>query len=240
MVMAFRGPLPRYFQASAAELRSERLGLPGVSSEPSDSLDRLSISEVDDIHLPVSLAEQVIAAASPQSGRVLDPFAGYGTTLRASENLGREAVGVELLPEHVAICQERAPQSTIIEGDSRGLYRLVEGPFDLCFTAPPFRTENLHPEDPLTGYELVGGDYDSYLDSLTQIAIQIEKLLQPGGYLIVNAANIRFTGHTTTLAWDLAQRIGEVIPFISESVIVWDEIPHDFTADYLLTFLKPA
>lgn len=235
-VVSYRGPLPRYFQASLRELHSDRLNLPGVSAESIGTADRLSVGEVEDIHFPVSLAEKIIAAASPAGGRVLDPFAGYGTTLLACENLGREAVGVELLPEHVAICRKRAPRSTVIEGDSRGLYRLVEGPFDLVFTAPPFRTKNHHPVDPLTGYELEAGDYESYLDSLTSIASQVAQLLRPGGYFIVNAANIRYKGVTTTLAWDLAARFGEVIPFVTETMIVWDEMPHDFSADYVLTF----
>src|SRR5699024_9323400 len=140
---------------SSEELSADRMGLPGVSAANVDSPDRLSLGEVDDIHIPLSIAESIIEAASPPGGRVLDPFAGYGTTLLACENLEREAVGVELLPEHVHISSMRAPNSRVIEGDARGLYRLVDGTFDLCFTAPPFRTKNNHPEDPLTGYELI-------------------------------------------------------------------------------------
>lgn len=200
----------------------------------------LTAAEVLDIHLPLSLAEAVVGAACPPAGRVLDPFAGYGTTLLACERLGRRAVGIELLPEHVRICQERAPESRIIEGDSRGLHQLVEGPFDLCFTAPPFRTANDHPDDPLTGYELIGGTYESYLTELAGIAAQIVELLRPGAYLVMSAANLRYRGHTTRLAWDLAAAINPVVPFVAETTIVWDSLPHDFTGDYLLTFQKPA
>lgn len=209
-----------------------------MSAEAGGGADQLSVEEVEDIHIPLSLAEAVVRAASPANGRVLDPFAGYGTTLVACERLGREGVGIELLPEHLRICRERAPSSVAIEGDARGVRHLVEGPFDLCFTAPPFRTKNKHPTDPLTGYELEGGDYASYLDSLTRIARQIESLLVPGGYLILNAANIRYQRQTTALAWDIAERFGRILPFIAETVVVWDEMPHDFTGDYLLTFQK--
>src|SRR5699024_304642 len=121
---------------------------------------------------------------------------------------------------------------------SRGLYRLVEAPFDLCFTAPPFLTRNDHPTNPLSGYELVGGDYSSYLASLADIAAQVRELLVPGGLLIMNVANIRYRDETTTLAWDVAEAIDKVLPFVAESAIVWDEIPHDFTGDYLLSFLR--
>ena len=221
-------------------MRSDRIGLPGVSASATPQPDQLSADEVLDIHIPLSIAENIITAATPLGGRVLDPFAGYGTTLLACENLGRDAVGVELLPEHVRISTARAPRSQVIEGDSRGLYRLVEGPFDLCFTAPPFLTRNEHPTDPLTGYELIGGDYASYIAALTRITSQVDALLSPGGFLILNVANIRFQGQTTRLAWDIAAAVDDVVPFISESVIVWDKLPHDFTGDYMLTFQKPA
>lgn len=237
--MSFRGPLPRYFHAAINDLRHERLHLPGVLRSTSFSADKLSLDEVEDIHLPLSVAEAVLEATTTTGARVLDPFAGYGTTLLACENLKREGVGVELLPEHVRIAKKRAPRSTLVEGDAHGLRHLVEGPFDLCFTAPPFRTKNSHPIDPLSGYERSGGDYESYLRALTGIVHQINTLLRPGGLLVVNSANIRFESQTTTLAWDIADAFDRVIPFISESVIIWDEIPHDFTSDYLLLFRKP-
>lgn len=182
----------------------------------------------------------VIEATAPPAGRVLDPFVGYGTTLAACETLGRVGTGVELLPEHVRISRERAPNSTLIEGDARGVRDLVTGPFDLCFTAPPFLTENDHPVDPLTGYELEGGDYDSYLDSIAAIAAQVRDLLHDGAYLVMNVANIRYRDLTTTLAWDIAARVDRVLPFLAETVIVWDEMPHDFTGDYLLAFQKSS
>lgn len=222
--------------ATTSELRADREALPGVSAPGAGGPDQLSLEEVVDIHVPLSLAESVVAAASPPGGRVLDPFAGYGTTLAACENLERTGVGVELLPEHVRISQARAPHSTVIEGDSRGLYRLVTGPFDLCFSAPPFLTRNDHPANPLTGYELDEGTYASYVDSLAGIAEQARDVLAPGAFLVLNIANIRFRDQTTRLAWDVAAAIDRVLPFIAETTVVWDELPHDFTGDYLLTF----
>jgi DNA modification methylase len=43
----------------------------------------------------------------PVPCRVLDPFAGSGTTLIAADRLGRDAVGVELKPQYVAMAQRR-------------------------------------------------------------------------------------------------------------------------------------
>lgn len=238
--MAFRGPLPRYFSATQAELTNDRMNLPGVSHDETHRQDMLAAHEVIDIHIPLTIAEAVVKTASPTGGRVLDPFAGYGTTLVACEAQGRHGVGVELLPEHVRICQERAPRSTIIEGDSRGLHRLVDGAFDLCFTAPPFLTRNDHPTDPLSAYERDGGDYGTYLNSLANIIRQVSQVLKPGGFLVMNVANIRYRNITTRLAWDVAEVVDPIIPFVSESVLIWDELPHDFTSDYLLCFQHPG
>jgi hypothetical protein len=57
--------------------------------------------EVDDVHFTEALAESVIADATVEGDLVLDPFAGYGTTLAVAERMGRGWSGVELLAEHV-------------------------------------------------------------------------------------------------------------------------------------------
>ena len=54
---------------------------------------------------PVALLEQLLRVVKP-GGRVLDPFAGSGTTLLAARALGLEAVGVEETPENAAVAAE--------------------------------------------------------------------------------------------------------------------------------------
>lgn len=217
-----KGALPPYLPATAAGLAAERLA--GAD---------------EDVHFSEDVAASVISRLSRPGEIVLDPFAGMGTTLAVAESLGRRAIGVELLPERVDLCRERAPHSQVIEGDARGLHELVTGQIDLCLTSPPYMSANDHPHNPLTAYELVDGDYASYLRAMTAVAATVHGLLRPGGHLVVNAANIRFAGHTTTLAWDLVHAIGRVIPFVGETVICWDRLPHDFTGDYLLDFRRP-
>ncbi|MDN5797576.1 MAG: site-specific DNA-methyltransferase [Intrasporangium sp.] len=213
--------LPPYATATQQELVAERV--PGSD---------------EDVHFTEAIATMVIEALTAPGDVILDPFAGFGTTLAVAQRLGRRAVGVELLPERVVACRGRATGATVIEGDARGLHRLVSGPFELCLTSPPYRTANDHPHDPLAAYELVGDDYATYLEDLADIADQVGQVLRPGGHLVLNVANIRHAGHTTSLAWDVARTVGQVLPFIRETVVCWDALPHDFTGDYLLTFQR--
>ena len=56
---------------------------------------------------PVSLLEELIKAASPSRGRVLDPFAGAGPTLIAAERTGRTCYAAELEPRDCDIVMPR-------------------------------------------------------------------------------------------------------------------------------------
>lgn len=53
---------------------------------------------IDTAAFPDELVERCLAMGCPPSGRVLDPFAGGGTTLRVALGSGRSAVGIDLSP----------------------------------------------------------------------------------------------------------------------------------------------
>ena len=52
---------------------------------------------------PVSLLEELIRAAAPSRGLILDPFAGSGPSLIAAERTGRTCCAVELEPRYCDI-----------------------------------------------------------------------------------------------------------------------------------------
>ena len=191
------------------------------------------------VHFNESLARSVIEAATAPGDSVLDPFAGYGTTLAVAERLGREAVGVELLEEHVELVRSRTSgRARIVRGDSRRLADLVEGPFDLVLTSPPYMTSIAHPENPLRGYVTDDGDYTRYLHELGVVFDQVASLLRPGGHAVLNVANL-FTGdHVTLLAWDIGRVVSERLRFIGETFLCCDSHPRGHSGDYLLWFRR--
>lgn len=56
---------------------------------------------------PPDLIEPCVLAGCPVGGTVLDPFFGAGTTGLAAQRAGRNAVGIELNPEYIAIARKR-------------------------------------------------------------------------------------------------------------------------------------
>lgn len=62
---------------------------------------------------PSALPEWFIKLLTDKGDMVLDPFVGSGTTLVASKGLGRNSVGIDLLPEYCAMAQEAVGQQEL-------------------------------------------------------------------------------------------------------------------------------
>ncbi|MHA3685014.1 DNA methyltransferase [Leucobacter sp. HY1910] len=202
----------------------------------------------EDVHMLASLVDHVIERCTGPGDTVFDPFAGFGTTLERATALGREALGIELLPERVALLHERLPGARVIEGDARELLRLVlragsqtaAARPTLVLTSPPYMTASHHEADPLTAYERDGGDYARYLGELGLVAAQCARLVSPGGFVVWNVADILHEGEVTPLIRDCARVLSEHLTPLGETQVVWDRYPHDLVADALLVFQRPA
>ncbi len=192
----------------------------------------------DDVHFTEALAASVIGHASQPGDLVLDPFAGYGTTVAVAARMGRRAIGIELLPEHLEIARARcSDEARLILGDARVVSQLVREPVDLVLTSPPYMAGKDHPQNPLTGYVTEDGDYGVYLRELGAIFGQIAGLLRPAGQLVVNVANVVSPdGTVTPLASDMAEVIDRHVPLLGVTTLRWDEPPAGIDGDYLLWF----
>ena len=69
---------------------------------------------------PLALMEKLVEMFVPPSKEhtVLDPFAGSGTTLLAAKNLGRNYIGIEIVPEYVDIIEQRLLSTEKASGSS--------------------------------------------------------------------------------------------------------------------------
>jgi len=93
---------------TGAEATDRNEGTAGLKS-PRAGAGRTA-SEVRNYHptvKPVRLMRWLLRMVTPPGGVVLEPFAGSGTTLVASELEGLETIGIEREPEYVDICRAR-------------------------------------------------------------------------------------------------------------------------------------
>lgn len=87
------------------------------------SSERSCNGEVENEHVavkPLDLMEHLTTLVTAPGQRVLDPFAGSGTTIMACRRRGREGIGIEQDPDHAELARERVAHAFNIETDFEG------------------------------------------------------------------------------------------------------------------------
>ncbi len=190
----------------------------------------------DDVRYPESLVEYFLEEYTRPGDTVLDPFAGFGTTLVVAERMRRVPFGVELNQDKVDYVRGRlARPESIIQGDARFLANLNLPPIDFSMTSPPYMNKDDR-EDPFTSYQRMGRGYKGYLEDIRNIYQQLLKLMQPGGTVVLEVANLKIGGQVTTLAWDIGREISEVMHFEGEVVVCWDQYGYGYDHSYCLVY----
>lgn len=190
----------------------------------------------DDVRYPESLVEHFLQAYTQPGDTVLDPFAGYGTTLVVAERLGRRAFGVELNEERLNYARSRLTRPEgLLQGDSRLLKSINLPAIDFSITSPPYMSKN-DLEDPFTAYRARSKGYAAYLQDFRSIYGQLRRLMKPAGMVVLEVANLKLDGQVTTLAWDVAQEVSQVLRFEGEVVVCWDRYGYGYDHSYCLVY----
>ncbi|WP_435064755.1 DNA methyltransferase [Halobaculum sp. EA56] len=190
--------------------------------------DPLPPGHSDEVRTPDVLVERFLEEYTVPGDRVLDPFAGFGTTLTAAERMGRVPFGVEFEPGRVAAIRDRlGDEGEVRRGSALHLDGSWFPPCDCCFTSPPFMTHSID----LNPFENYAGEttYGEYLDDVETAFRGVRSVLAPGGTVLVDVVNVREGDHVTPLAFDVADRVSDVFRFDGEVVIEWEGDGYDGT-----------
>lgn len=162
---------------------------------------------------------RLIRMLSKQGGRVLDPFNGVGSTLKACALEGREGIGFELYPHFAELTRVRLstelpddlepPPQTVYEGDARILAaKLEEGTIDFIVTSPPYwgilnkkadhKVKSARVDHGLaTNYGDDSRDlgnienYDGFIEELATTLAACGQALKPKGYMALIVGDFR-------------------------------------------------
>lgn len=188
-----------------------------------------------ELRYPEELVATFIQRFTRPSDVVLDPFAGYGTTLLVAEALGREAYGVEIDARRAAYIRGRIQNpERILHGDARALASHLLPKAKLVMSAPPFMA--IHEQENVLRGSRSARAYAEYLDDLAQIYALVAQQLAPQGQVVIEVSNLKDEIGVTPLAWDVARAVSQVLHFVGETVITWDRQLYGYDHSYCLLF----
>ena len=174
---------------------------------------------------------KLIRFFTKKNGKVLDPFVGVGSTIKACLELEREGFGVELSPEWCEITKKRLLAESAIDidnehlicGDSRKLKDFFKKEsFDFIITSPPYwnilekkdhkaneRAVNGHATKYSENESDLGniGDYQDFLNKLSKIFFGCYDLLKPGKYMCIVVSDFRHKSEFYPFHADLISRL---------------------------------
>lgn len=174
---------------------------------------------------------KLIRFFTKKNNKVLDPFLGVGSSIKACVETGREGFGVELSPKWCEITKQRLLKESnyqldkkhLICGDSRKLKEYFDkNSFDFIVTSPPYwnilgkkdhkakervsigqDTKYSEDENDLGNIE----DYSKFLEELSQIFLSCYDLLKSGKYMCIIVSDFRHKSEFYPFHSDLLSKL---------------------------------
>jgi len=185
---------------------------------------------------PEGLVRHFLNRYTRPGDKVLDPFAGLGTTLFVAEEMNRRPFGVEAdrtRYEWVAGQLER--WDSLIHGDAGDVADLGCPKMDFCMTSPPYMPSH-HKWNPLFGGDPVRAGYAVYLARMAEIFAGVRRVMKKNAYLAVQADNLPRKGGCTPLVHDMTRAVSQSFRFETETIVVWERPKPDYTHTHVLIF----
>lgn len=209
-------------------------------------------AEIERLHpAPFSYQDvsRLVRFFTKEGEQVLDPFLGIGSTLKACALLGRQGVGIELMPTWAELAKLRldreldevpgdlaAAQEIIIDDVRAALPRIADSRFQLVVTSPPYwKILNKAPdhktiERVTDGLATTYGEdtrdlgnvasYEEFLTELVAIFAECERVTSPGGHLAIVVGDFRHGSTFIPFHADLARDLPAKSGWVLQAVNV--------------------
>lgn len=162
----------------------------------------------------------------PQSGHILDPFAGGSVRGIVASKLGRKYTGVDLRPEQAEANEVQAktitPSNppTWVVGDSQDIDELAQGEYDLVFSCPPYFDLEAYSTDPR---DLSSMTYEQFLEVYGTIIAKSCAMLKEDRFacFVVGDIRDRQTGNYRGFVWHTVEAFRAAgLELYNEAVLV--------------------
>ena len=197
---------------------------------------------------PLALSRKVISLFTHEGELVLDPFVGSGTTLVAARDMKRNAVGFDLKPEYVELCNERLQQMSLFQGtkqlavldDARNISSyLKEDTVRLIWTSPPYsnllnrerknKSRRNRKNDQLGKIEQYSQDprdlgtmeLEAYTANMGNIFESLLPLLKQKAHCVINVPDMWWENQRITIHVALIEELRKR-GYELRNVIIWD------------------
>jgi hypothetical protein len=190
----------------------------------------------NDLRYTEELVAEFLREYTHSGDKILDPFAGFGTSMIVAEAMDREAYGIEYEADRVEYVRSllRQPER-IQQGDTRKLLDYNLPICDFSITSPPYMSR-FDTVNALDNHRTPSDGYQAYLQSLVDIYGLVKQLLKPDAYIVLEISNMKEAQGITTLAWDLGRALSSILDFQGETILAWDHYNYGYDHSYCLVF----
>ncbi len=190
---------------------------------------------------PLELCRRLIELYTVKDETVLDPFVGSGTTLIASMELGRNAVGIDVNLSYTRLAKSRLrqrrlskeyPTPRVYHSDAERLHKIMQqDSVDLIVTSPPYwnilNRKRTADGKKSRGYSNLAEDlgnassYPKFLSSLGSIFLKMNYVLKLGKRCALVIMDLRIGRDFIPLHIDAIEEMRKA-GFRLEHIIIWD------------------
>jgi len=174
------------------------------------------------------IPRNVILRYSQPGDKVLDQFAGGGTTLVEAKLLNRNIIGVDVNKIALERCKEKVNfkhvgadgKVFIHKGDARNLFFVKDGSVDLICTHPPYANIIQYSDD--IPEDLSHLKVKEFLEEMGRVASECYRVLKKDKFCAILMGDTRQNGHMIPMSFDV-MKIFEETGFKLKELIIKEQ-----------------